>query len=353
MEAEFGTRQKALKLADADHQLVRFFIPEKARWGEVAKQTKGVGEYLTDGVRAVAGVNPRLQGVIDITDFNATTSGQRMLDDDHLASLVQILNQHRLGRVDGEKDILGQAYEYLLRKFAEGQGSSAGEFLTPPEVALLMAIILDPQPGQSVYDSNCGTAGLLIKAHLRLIDKFGVKGNGAKKLPPKVAPLNLFGQEINPSTFAMARMNAFIHDMEAEIALGDTMTNPRFTQRDGSLRRFDRVTANPMWNQDNVPGAVFENDAFSRFRYGAPPAKNADWGWVQHMLTSLAECGRLAVVLDTGALTRGSGTSRNDRECPIRKAIVDNDLVEAVFLLPENLFYNTPNAGTPPPRGRC
>ena len=113
MEAEFGTRQKALKLADADHQLVRFFVPEKARWGEVAKQTKGVGEYLTDAVRAVARVNPRFQGVIDITDFNATTSGQRMLDDNRLASLVQILNQHRLGLEDVEKDILGQAYEYL------------------------------------------------------------------------------------------------------------------------------------------------------------------------------------------------------------------------------------------------
>lgn len=267
MEAEFGTRQKALKLADADHQLVRFFVPEKARWAEVAKRTKGVGEYLTDAVRAVARVNPRLQGVIDITDFNATTSGQRMLDDDHLASLVQILNQHRLGLEDVEKDILGQAYEYLLRKFAEGQGSSAGEFLTPPEVALLMAMILDPQPGQSVYDSNCGTAGLLIKAHLRLIDKFGVKGNGSKKLPPKVAPLKLFGQEINPSTFAMARMNAFIHDMEAEIALGDTMTTPRFTQRDGSLRRFDRVTANPMWNQ-KFAASLYENDTWA----GSPAA---------------------------------------------------------------------------------
>ncbi len=237
MEGEFGTRQKALKFADADHDLVRFFVPDKARWTEVAKQTKDVGEYLTDAVRAIARVNPRLQGVIDITDFNATTSGQRMLDDDRLASLVQILNQHRLGLDDVEPDILGRAYEYLLRKFAEGQGSSAGEFFTPPEIGQLMARILDPQPGQTVYDSNCGSAGLLIKTHLRLIEKFAVESNGSRKLPPKVAPLRLFGQEINPSTFAMARMNAFIHDMEAEIALGDTMTNPRFTEREGSLRR--------------------------------------------------------------------------------------------------------------------
>ena len=231
--------------------------------------------------------------------------GAADVDDDRLASLVQILNQHRLGLEDVEKDILGQAYEYLLRKFAEGQGSSAGEFLTPPEVALLMAMILNPQPGQSVYDSNCGTAGLLIKAHLRLIDKFGVKGNGSKKLPPKVAPLKLFGQEINPSTFAMARMNAFIHDMEAEIALGDTMTNPRFTQREGSLRRFDLVTANPMWNQ-KFAASLYENDTWGRFTRGIPPTSSADWGWIQHMHASLAV---------------GASSAVNGRACRRRRAV--------------------------------
>ena len=207
-----------------------------------------------------------------------------------------------------------------------------------------MATILDPQPGQSVYDSNCGTAGLLIKAHLRLIDKFGVKGNGSKKLPPKVAPLKLFGQEINPSTFAMARMNAFIHDMEAEIALGDTMTNPRFTQRDGSLRRFDRVTANPMWNQ-KFAASLYENDTWGRFARGVPPTSSADWGWIQHMHASLADTGKLAVVLDTGAVSRGSGNQGSNKERDIRKAFVEADLIEAVVLLPENLFYNTTAPG--------
>ena len=312
MEAEFGTQQKALKLADA--------------------------------VRAVARVNPRLQGVIDITDFNATTSGQRMLDDDRLASLVQILDQHRLGLDDVEPDILGRAYEYLLRKFAEGQGSSAGEFFTPPEIGQLMARVLDPQPGQTVYDSNCGSAGLLIKTHLRLIEKFGLKSNGSRKLPPKVAPLRLFGQEINPSTFAMARMNAFIHDMEAEIALGDTMTNPRFTEREGSLRRFDRVTANPMWNQKFAAG-LYENDTWGRFTRGVPPASSADWGWIQHTHASLADAGKLAVVLDTGAVSRGSGNQGSNKERDIRKTFVEADLIEAVVLLPENLFYNTTAPG--------
>jgi type I restriction enzyme M protein len=349
-EQDFGSQQKALKLADADHKLVRFFVPEKSRWANVAKQTKGMGEYLTDAVRAVAKVNPRLQGVIDVTDYNATQAGQRTLDDDRLRALVQRLSIHRLGLDDVEPDLFGDAYEYLLRKFAEGQGSSAGEFLTPPEVGQLMAIVLDPEPGHTVYDSNCGSAGLLIKSHLRLIQKFGVKkkvgrdGESHLRLPDRIAPLRLFGQEINPATFAMARMNAFIHDMEAEIALGDTLHRPAFTNPDGSLRRFDRVTANPMWNQ-KFPAASYENDTFGRFTRGVPPTSSADWGWVQHMAASLADAGKLAVVLDTGAVSRGSGNQGSNKERDIRKAFVTEDLIEAVFLLPENLFYNTTAPG--------
>ena len=344
MEADFGSRQKALQLADADHKLVRFFVPEKARWTNVARQTRNLGEYLTDAVRAVAKANPRLQGVIDVTDFNATQAGQRILDDDRLRALVQRLSIHRLGLDDVAPDILGNAYEYLLRKFAEGQGSSAGEFYTPREVAVLMAHLLDPEPGQTVYDPACGSGGLLIKAHLRLLEKAGVPKNGRRQLPPTVAPLRLFGQEINPATFAMARMNAFIHDMEAEIALGDTMARPAFTHPDGSLRRFDRVTANPMWNQ-KFPAASYENDPFGRFTRGIPPTSSADWGWVQHMAASLADTGKLAVVLDTGAVSRGSGNQGSNKERDIRKAFVTEDLIEAVFLLPENLFYNTTAPG--------
>jgi type I restriction enzyme M protein len=182
-----------------------------------------------------------------------------------------------LGLDDVEPDILGRAYEYLLRKFAEGQGSSAGEFYTPLEVGIAMARMLDPQPGQTVCDPCCGSGGLLIKCHLRLLETRGKRDNGRVKLPASVAPLRLFGQEINPSTFAMARMNAFIHDMEAEIALGDTMHRPAFTEGDGRLRRFDLVTANPMWNQ-KFDARTYENDSFERFGRGIPPSSSADWG---------------------------------------------------------------------------
>lgn len=341
---ELGGRYNAEKLVEQDHKLVRFYIPPQARWNSIRARTTGLGEYLTDAVRAVARENPKLQGVIDLVDFNATAAGQRIVPDEYLARLVEVLSRYRLGLNDVEPDILGRAYEYLLRKFAEGQGQSAGEFYTPREVAILMARILEPEPGMSVYDPCCGSGGLLIKCHLRLQETHGVEQNGRRVLPPRVASLKLFGQEINPTTYAMAKMNAFIHDMEAEIALGDTMRRPAFTDAHGRLRTFDLVVANPMWNQD-FPQEVYENDTYDRFRFGIPPSSSADWGWIQHMYASLNEGGRLALVIDTGSVSRGSGNRGSNRERDIRKAFVEHDLIEAVILLPENIFYNTTAPG--------
>ncbi len=342
----FGEVATAAKLVEQDHKLVRFYVPAAARWPKIATVTTGLGQALTDAVRAVARENPRLSGVIDVTDFNATQAGERIVDDGRLTALVQVLNdpRYRLGLDDVEPDILGRAYEYLLRKFAEGQGQSAGEFYTPREVAVVMARILDPQPGMTVYDPCCGSAGLLVKCHLRLLETCGERTNGRLRLPAAVAPLKLYGQEINPSTFAMSRMNAFIHDMEAEIAPADTMKRPAFTVGAGGLRAFDLVTANPMWNQ-KLDAATYENDPYGRFERGVPPASSADWGWLQHMLASLEPDGRMAVVLDTGAVSRGSGNQGANKERDVRKRFVEEDLVEAVLLLPENLFYNTTAPG--------
>lgn len=216
LAGEFGSEDAAAKLVEADHGLVRFYIPAPARWSEIAKKTTGLGEHLTDAVRAVARENPKLQGVIDVQDFNQTAAGQRTVDDARLQRLVQVLGKHPLGLDDVEPDLLGRAYEYLLRKFAEGGGASAGESYTPREVAVLMARILDPQPGMTVYDPCCGSAGLLIKQHLRLLETHGKTTNGHVRLPAEVAPLKALGQEQNPSTYAISRMNAVIHDMEAE-----------------------------------------------------------------------------------------------------------------------------------------
>ncbi|HYA42010.1 MAG TPA: N-6 DNA methylase [Syntrophobacteraceae bacterium] len=332
LSEEYGSKEIAEEIVKAEHSLVRFYMPTAARWWMIEKQTTGLGEYITDAVRAIARENPKLQGVIDMVDFNATASGQRLISDDSLKALTGVLGKHRLGLKDVEPDILGRAYEYLLRKFAEGSGQSAGEFYTPREVAVLMSYILDPDPGMEVYDPCCGSAGLLIKCFLRFKQIVGDD--------PNAEPAKFYGQEILHSTFAMAKMNTFIHDMEADIALGDTMHRPAFLNPDGSMRKFDMVTANPMWNQDFFQ-STYENDNYSRFAFGYPPSSSADWGWLQHMFASLNDCGRLAVVIDTGAVSRGSGTTGRNRERDIRKEFVDKDLVESVTLLPENLFYNT------------
>ncbi len=333
---EYGSKQTAVELVEEDHSLVWFYLPENARWGSIIKQSTKQGEFLTDAVRAIARENPKLQGVIDVVDFNATAAGQRIISDEKLKALIDILNKHRLGLKDVEPDILGRAYEYLLRKFAEGSGQSAGEFYTPKEVAILMARIVDPKEGEEIYDPCLGSGGLLIKCYLRFKEKFGDD--------PKVTPLRFFGQEYLHGTYAMAKMNAFIHRMEAQIALGDTMNKPAFLNPDGSLRKFDIVVANPMWNQ-NFDQSTYETDAFNRFIFGFPPSNTADWGWIQHMFASLRDKGRMAVVLDTGSVSRGSGNVGSNRERDIRKQFVNKDYVEAVLLLPENLFYNTSAPG--------
>lgn len=336
LSQKYGSKDVVEQLLIHDHSLVRFYLPPKARWEEIAKQTKNVGEYLTDVVRTIARENPELQGVIDIVDFNATAAGQRIISDSKLKDLINVLGRYRLGLNDVEPDILGRAYEYLLRKFAEGSGQSAGEFYTPKEVAILMSYILDPEPGNEIYDPCCGSGGLLIKCHLRFKEKYGADST--------IEPLKFYGQEILHSTFAMAKMNAFIHDMEAEIKLGDTMNRPAFLNADGSLKKFDRVTANPMWNQ-NFSQSIYENDPYNRFTFGYPPSNTADWGWVQHMFASLKDKGKMAVVLDTGSVSRGSGNAGTNRERDIRKQFVENDFIEGVILLPENLFYNTTAPG--------
>ena len=336
LSQDYGSKETVEKLLAQDHKLVRFYLPKDARWEAVANHTTNVGEHLTNAVRSIAHENAKLQGVVDTVDFNATTSGQRILGDDVLKELINVLSKYRLGLNDVDADILGRAYEYLLRKFAEGSGQSAGEFYTPGEVAILMSHILDPEPGNEIYDPCCGSGGLLIKCFLRFKEKYDSD--------PALEPLKFYGQEVLPSTFAMAKMNAFIHDMEAEIALGDTMVRPAFLNPDGSLEKFDIVTANPMWNQD-FPQSVYENDPYNRFGYGYPPSNSADWGWIQHMFASLNDKGKMAVVLDTGAVSRGSGNAGSNRERDIRKQFVENDFVESVLLLPENLFYNTTAPG--------
>lgn len=349
---EYGDRATALEIAEEDHELLRFYLPPEARWAvisgretydwsndELGRPTrpKDIGEHLTKAVRAVVRQNPSLSGVIDVVDFAAERNGERDINPAKLREVVETFSdpRYRLGLADVQPDFLGRAYEYLLRKFAEGSGQSAGEFFTPTEVGFLMAHIMRPKPGEECHDYACGSAGLLVK--LQLV---------ARELDPTSrVPLKLYGQELTAESYAVAQMNAIIHDMSVEMARGDTMINPKFKTADSKIRTYDVVVANPMWNQPFNPD-IFADDPFDRFRtQGGATTGKGDWAWLQHTLACLNDRGRAAVVLDTGAVTRGSGSKNEDKERNIRKWFVDRDLIDGVILLPDNLFYNTTAAG--------
>ena len=228
---DYGDRATALEIVESDHSLLRFYVPQEARWAvlsgreiyawsDEAAKPKDIGEHLTKAVRAVVKQNPSLAGVIDVVDFAAERNGERDINPAKLRSVVETFSdpRYRLGLADVEPDFLGRAYEYLLRKFAEGSGQSAGEFFTPTEVGFLMANILRPKPGEVCHDYACGSAGLLVK--LQLV---------CKELNPlSKVPVQLTGQELQAESYAVAKMNGIIHDMEIEIARGDTMINPKF-----------------------------------------------------------------------------------------------------------------------------
>jgi len=349
---DYGDRATALEIAESDHGLLRFYLPVEARWAVLSgRETiewpkdaqdrptapRDIGEHLTRAVRAVVKHNPDLSGVLDVVDFAAERNGERDINPAKLRSVVETFSdpRYRLGLADVQPDFLGRAYEYLLRKFAEGSGQSAGEFFTPTEVGFLMAHLLRPRPGETCHDYACGSAGLLIK--LQLV---------ARELDPTSrVPVKLSGQELQAESYAVARMNAIIHDMEVELARGDTLINPKFRDAAGKIRGHDIVVANPMWNQPFAP-ELFKNDPFERFQTaGGITSGKGDWAWLQHTLACLAHDGRAAVVLDTGSVTRGSGSKNEDKERNIRKWFVDQDLIDGVILLPENLFYNTTAAG--------
>ena len=372
---EVGSRAKAFKLVKHDKKLVRFYLPlqpedaEQSVWSVIrippksAAKPVGEGERVTTHMREIADANPLLKGIVDRVDFNATTHGQRDLDDDRLSNLIEAISAKRLGLADVEADIIGRSYEYLIRKFAEGSGQSAGEFYTPAEVGMVMARIMDPQPGQDIYDPCCGSAGLLIKCRLvcderqrtwatQLASPPGKKASGTKSktlaassTATPSAPNRLYGQENEPGTWAMANMNMIIHDMEGEIQIGDTFRKPKF--REGNrLRTFDRVVANPMWNQTEFKEKDYDSDELDRFPKGAGfPGGKADWGWMQHVVASLKPNGKAAVVLDTGAASRGSGNANSNKEREVRKWFVEQDVIDGVLYLPENLFYNTTAPG--------
>ena len=323
--AETGDRDEA---ADPDEH--RFHIPAEHRWDALRKHSTQIGQRLNNAFAAIEDANLRLRGVFGAVDF----ANQERFPDARLELLLAHFGKYRLRNADVPADVLGDAYLYLITMFAEGAGKKGGEFYTPRQVVRLIVECLDPQPGMSIYDPTCGSAGMLLEAVQHLKDK----GQDPKSLA-------LYGQEKNLGTWAIAEINLFLHDIDdAFIAKGDTILTPRryepkareFVEGVGA---YDRVMANPPFSEKVWGYSVWENgDPFGRDVFGCPPKGYGDLAFVQHMVASLKPDGMLGVVVPHGVLFRGGAEGR------IREGMLRADIVEAVIGLAPNLFYG---AGIP------
>ncbi|WP_058554766.1 class I SAM-dependent DNA methyltransferase [Thiohalocapsa sp. ML1] len=372
----FTDAQKAVFRARGEH---RFRIPEGNRWGDILASSIDLGRKLTAAMRAVSSANEELRGVFTV-DWNAPApdgSGKPLIANEVVHALVQHFNTYDLSNASVSPDVLGRAYEYLIKKFADDAGAKAGEFFTPPEVVDTLVRILEPQPGDTVYDPTCGSGGMLVHCadYLR---EGGHNANDAR----------FFGQEMNWGNAAIGKINSVLHRLEAEIAAGaSTITDPFFRDDQGKVRRFSLVLANFPFSDDfwwlkpeqqtddkkkktklkqQVFGKEGYKDPFGRFGRGtpfrAPPASTGDYAFILHILASLTANGRAGVVCPQGVLFRGQPAieeetgefdadgnpkikrRKADDEHLIRKALIDARLVDAVISLPLNVFYG---AGVP------
>ena len=299
-------------------------IPKQFLWDEVTKDVNNLPQNLATGIGETAKLNSQLQGVINRVDFLEFARNQE--NRELLRQLVELFDKYNLGGEEVSPDVLGDAYEHILMKFAPDKAKE-GEIYTPREVIKLMVEVLDPKPSESVYDPCCGSGGMLIISYLHVAEKYGIE---------ETRRLFLFGQERSPEIYAVGQMNLLLHEIKnANLANGDTLDYPRFREN-GNLKQFDVVIANVPWNQDGYgEERLKKSDLRERFSYGFATQSSADWAWVQHMLASAKQNGRVGLIVDNGCLFRGGA------EKAVRSKVVDKDLVECVILLPEKLFYNT------------
>ena len=371
----FTEDQKAIFRARGEH---RFLLPDGARWGDILAASENIGEKLTEAMRAISGANAELRGVFTV-DWNQPApdaSGKKLIPNEVVHALIQHFDEIDLSNKSVPSDVLGRAYEYLIKKFADDAGAKAGEFFTPPEVVDALVRILEPQPGDTIYDPTCGSGGMLIHS----ADFLREHGH-------RVTTAQYFGQEMNWGNYAIGKINSVLHGLEADIKGGaSTITDPQF-QINGEVRKFSLAVANfpfsdEFWwlkpeqqtddkkKRDKLKAEVFGREGFAdpyhRFGRGtafhSPPAGYGDYAFILHILASLNETGRAGIVCPQGVLFRGQPEveeetgeinakgepiikrRKADDEHLIRQKLLDSRLIDAVISLPLNVFYG---AGVP------
>ena len=320
--------ENALEESDGDREYAAFAenhhfqIPEGAHWRNVRESTVNVGQALQNAMKAIEQANPdTLNGIFG----DASWTNKERLSDSMLTNLIEHYSQQKLNLSNVPDDKLGNAYEYLIKEFADDSGHTAAEFYTNRTVVKLMTLIMDPQPGESVYDPTCGSGGLLLNCALHLKDE-----------GKEYRTLKLYGQEINLLTSAISRMNMFMHGIEEfDIIRGNTLTDPGFIEND-ELKKFDVILANPPYSIKSWDQRSFENDPYGRNIWGTPPQGFADYAFQQHIQMSLDKVnGRSISLWPHGVLFRES-------EAGMRYKMIEEDLVDCVIGLGPNLFYNSP-----------
>lgn len=301
----------------------RFDIPEGCHWKDIRERTENLGAAIVGAMRGIELANPdTLYGVLSMFSSQKWTNKQN-LTDGKIRDLIEHLSTRKLGNKDYPADLMGDAYEILLKKFADDSKAQAGEFYTPRSVVQLLIRILDPKPGESVYDPACGSGGMLIEAVHHM--------NHSNLCCGKI-----FGQEKNVTNAAIAKMNLFLHGAaDFNIMQGDTLREPKILAG-GELAKFDCVIANPPFSLEKWGSVEWSSDKFGRNIWGTPSDSCGDYAWIQHMIKSMGPGNsRMAVVMPQGILFRGN------EEGNIRKKLVESDKVEAVVTLGDKLFYGT------------
>ncbi len=311
---------EAIASADYNH---RFQVPKDCRWAVITEQAEKIGKKLNDNFEKLANANsPKLDKIFDDLDF----ANKDRFPNEALQRLINHFSQYNFGNTYISSDLLGDAYEYLIKQFAADAGKKGGDFYTPREVERVILGILKPHQKDHIYDPTVGSGGFLLEAYDYLKKKSGEK---------IAKTLYLYGQEKNIGTFAIAKINMFLHGLDsADIRRGDTLANPQFLNQQGALQTYDICVANPPYSIKDWEPELLKKHARLE-GYDMPPDKNADFAFVLHIIKSMNQNGRAGIVLPHGVLFRGGAEGR------IREQILKNDLLEAVIALPSKLFYGT------------